>query len=415
MSAPEAAALAALDPDELVADLAALVRIPSVTGDERAALEHLAERARALGLETALDTHDLAAVRADPEQPGEDGERDELLGLRAGLPGGLADRGRPRLALCAHVDVVPAGTASWRHGAWSATVDDGRLHGRGSADMKAGVVAALHALAAVHRAGVRPPCDPVLLAVSSEEDGGLGAFAALRADARYDGCVIPEPTAFAVVCAQAGAITFRGEVRGVGAHAAFRREGVSAIDRYVRVHAALAALEVRLNAAVDDPLMAALALPYPVLVGRLAAGEWASTVPDRLTFEGRAPVRVGESVEQARATVEAAVVAALDGDGLPPVTLTWPGARFASARTSPEHPLARTVLEATAQERGSAAPGGVPWGADMRLFAARGIPTVMVGPRPHAIHGVDEHVVVAEALATARILVRTLCRFPGGG
>ena len=47
--------------------------------------------------------------------------------------------------------------------------------------------------------------------------------------------------------------------------------------------------------------MRALELPYPLLVGRLEAGEWSSSVPDRLRFEGRAPVRVGEDVAAARA------------------------------------------------------------------------------------------------------------------
>jgi acetylornithine deacetylase len=278
--------------------------------------------------------------------------------------------------------------------------------------MKAGVIAALHALVALRRAGVEPACDPVLLAVSSEEDGGVGAFAALREDARYDGCVITEPTGFDVVCAQAGAITFRGEVRGTGAHAAFRLEGVSAIDRYVKIHAALHAYERRVNTDVEDPLMATLDLPYPVLVGRVEAGEWSSTVPDRLVFEGRAPVRIGEDVATAQAAVEEAVRASLADDGGAPATVTWPGAIFASARTATDDPLTALVLEATVAERGIAAAAGVPWGADLRLFTARGVPTVMVGPRPIAIHGVDERVALDEVLATARILVRACCAFP---
>src|SRR6185436_7859244 len=113
-----------------------------------------------------------------------------------------------------------------------------------SADMKGGLAAALHALAA---AG---PSDAVLHAVSSEEDGGLGAFAMLQRDAAFDGCVIPEPTAFDVVCAQAGTVTFTGTVHGVAAHAAERLHGVSAIDRYMKVHAALAALEQEYNSDV---------------------------------------------------------------------------------------------------------------------------------------------------------------------
>ena len=116
-----------------------------------------------------------------------------------------------------------------------------------------------------------------------------------------------------------------------------------------------------------------------MLVGRLAAGEWSSTVPDRLVFEGRAPVLVGQDVAAARAAVEEAVAAAGAGH----VELRWTGATFASAATPPDDPLVALAAAAVRAERGAARLAGVPWGADFRLFRARGIPAVMVGPRGH--------------------------------
>ena len=106
--------------------------------------------------------------------------------------------------------------------------------------------------------------------------------------------------------AHGGALTFVGTVRGRSAHAAVRLEGVSALDRYVPIHRALAEHERRVNADVAHPLMRALPLPYPLLVGRLETGRWSSQVPDALRFEGRLGVRVGEPVEDARAALEAA-------------------------------------------------------------------------------------------------------------
>src|SRR3954469_1960902 len=258
------AALARLDAAALARDVAALVQVPSVTGDERAALERLGELAAALGLDAELHRHDLGALRAEADHPGEEGPREELWGLTVGVPGTRPDG--PRLALNGHVDVVPPGTAPWRHGPWSGAVEDGFVWGRGAVDMKGAVVAALHARGAL--GGRAPHGEVVLVAVSSEEDGGLGTFAALERDSAFDACLIPEATAFDVVCAQAGALTFEGTVHGVAAHAAHRLEGVSAIDRYLPVHAALAALERELNADVAHPLMRALELPYPLLVGR---------------------------------------------------------------------------------------------------------------------------------------------------
>ena len=99
--------------------------------------------------------------------------------------------------------------------------------------MKGAVVATVHALAALARRGTAP--EVVLQCVASEEDGGLGTFAALERDAAFDAALIPEPTGFDVVCAQAGALTFRLVVPGRAAHAATRLRGLLG-DRPLRAH-----------------------------------------------------------------------------------------------------------------------------------------------------------------------------------
>jgi acetylornithine deacetylase len=404
----EDSALAALDSSRLIADAAALVREPSVTGSEAAVMELFASRARARGLDARLRSHELAALRADPDHPGEEASRESLAGAVVSVPG-TGDG--PRLCLCGHLDVVEPGDEKWSRDPWSGEVADGRLYGRGSVDMKGAVAAALHAVAAVASAG-GVAGEVVLWAVSSEEDGGLGAFAALREDSDFAGCVIPEPTGFDVACAQAGALTFTGVVPGVAAHAALRSEGVSAIDQYLPVHAALAELERSLNADVGHPLMRDLDLPYPVSVGRLEAGRWSSTVPDRLVFEGRVGVPVGSSPAEIRARVEAVVAHAC-----PEASIEWSGGSFAPGETAHDHPLPRVALAATGEELGRATRAiGVPYGADMRLFCEQGIPCVMVGtPGLERAHAVDEYVEVADLERLARILVRIICRFGGSG
>jgi acetylornithine deacetylase len=388
-----------IDPGALARAAAALVAVPSPTGDERAALHALAGLAEDLGLAADLHRHDLEALRAHPDHPGEEAPRDELWGLtitRAGTAAG-------RIALNGHVDVVGLGTVPWtrEHG----TIVDGRLYGRGSVDMKGAVVAALHALAAAPD----PLPEVVLQCVASEEDGGLGTFAALERDAAFDAALIPEPTGFDVVCAQAGALTFRIVVPGRSAHAATRLEGCSAIDRYVRVHTALQALEAHINADVRHPLMRELALPYPILVGRVAGGEWSSSVPDRVEAEGRLGVPVGADAAAARAQLEAVVAGALD-DGEAPAEITWTGGAFLPGETAADHPWTRRVADAIAHERGRPARIiGVPYGADMRLFTARGIPCVMAGTTGlERAHAVDEWVAVEELVTVARVVTRVL-------
>jgi acetylornithine deacetylase len=404
---PEAAALAALDPDALARDAAALVRIPSVTGDERLAIEALATMAASHGLEPNLHRHNLAALRAHPDHPGEEAPREELWGLTATVAGGAP----ARLCVNGHVDVVGPGTVPWRHDPWAGAREDGRLYGRGAADMKGAVVAAVHALGAVRAAAAPAAPTVVLQCVASEEDGGLGTFAALERDASFDAALIPEPTDFDVVCAQAGALTFRCVIPGRSAHAAVRREGCSAIDRFVRVHRALAELEERLNAGVEHPLMAKLALPYPLLVGRVDGGTWSSQVPDRVELEGRVGVPVGADAAAVRSALEGAVRDALD-DGEAPAEVHWTGGAFLPGETALDHPWVDAVATAITDERGRPpALVGSPYGADMRLFTARGIPCVMAGPGGlERAHAVDEWVAVDDLVAVARTIVRLVVR-----
>jgi acetylornithine deacetylase len=394
-----------VDAGALACDVAALVEVPSPTGDERAVLERAAELAERLGLDAELHRHDLETLRAHPDHPGEEAPRSELWGLTV-----TAGAGDARICLNGHIDVVAPGEQPWSRDPWSGAIEGGFVHGCGSADMKGGVVAALHGLAAAAAAG-ELRCEVVLQAVASEEDGGLGTFAALERDDRFDAALIPEPTAFAIACAQAGALTFTGVVPGVSAHAAVRLEGISAIDRYVEVHQALARHERRLNTDVAEPLLREHPLPYPLSVGRVEAGRWSSQVPDRLEFEGRLGVRVGESVEEARAALEAVVA-----EACPEARIAWTGGQFAPGLTPADHPFCTLVREAAGEVLGAPPPLlGVTYGSDMRLFTARGIPAVLFGAGGlERAHGADECVAIDELAVLARAIAGVLRRFPAG-
>ena len=408
--APVADALDLVDGDSIARDASRLVRVPSVTGDERGAVEEAAAIARELGLAAELAEHDLRALRSGPGYPGEEAARTELVGATITLEG--ADPDAPRLCLNGHVDVVHEGSERWQRDPWSGAIEDGAVHGRGAVDMKGGVAAALHALAALEAGGARPAGDVVLQVVASEEDGGLGTYAALERDDRFAACLIPEPTAFAVVCAHAGALTFSGVVRGVAAHAALRLEGVSAIDRYIPIHAALHEHEREVNARPRHPLLEDHPLPCPLLVGQVHGGRWSSQVPDELRFEGRLGVPVGESLEDARSGFEQVVAAATDDRG-PAVEIAWTGGQFGSGETALDDPWVAHVREAAAAELGTPPPLlASPYGADMRLFTERGIPCVMFGPGGiERAHGVDERVEVRDLEITARTIVRAAATF----
>ncbi len=126
--------VAAINPAELAADVARLVRAASPTGAERAAVMALAAIGEEHALAPRVHVHDLPALRARPGYPGEEARRDELLGLTATLPG----QGSHRLCLNGHVDIVAPGSAPWRQPPFDGAVARGRVHGCGSLDMKAG-------------------------------------------------------------------------------------------------------------------------------------------------------------------------------------------------------------------------------------------------------------------------------------
>jgi acetylornithine deacetylase len=402
-------AAAAVDPRSLTADLAALVRIPSITGAEDDIAGGLADRLEAAGLTVEVFHPDPGDIRADPAWPGEEVARSTLpvvLG-RVGRAGGR------RIVLSGHTDVVPIGDpATWSADPFGGEIREGELYGRGANDMKGGVAAILGALRALKETGLarRLGGELVVALVPSEEDGGQGTLAAIRAGASGDLAIIPEPTMLDVVVAHAGAITFRLEVSGRAAHASKRREGVSALAKLQVLVEALEADEARRNEAETDPLMAALGLPYPTIIGTVRGGEWASTVMDKVVAEGRYGVRLGQSPEDAFAELHAAIDAACDGDEFlrehrPSLDLT--GARFGSARVPSDHRLPAALAD-TAEAITGRRPAllGVPYGADMRLFIdVGGTPCVMFGPGDVRLaHGADERVPLAEVEACARVL-----------
>lgn len=411
----ECAVLAAVDADALVATLGELVAFESWGGREVEIQEHVADRLRALGLDTDVWEIDLAALARDPSF-GSEIERQRALGVAGSLGGG----GGPRLILNAHVDVVPAGEPErWTVPPFEATVRDGRVFGRGTADTKGGLACALHAVRALREAGVRLAGAVTIQSVAGEEDGGLGTLAAVLRGHTGDAAVVLEPTELAVAPAQAGALSFRITVPGRAAHGALRTEGVDPVERLGLIHGALRELERRRNERLAHPLYADQELPYPICVGRVRAGIWASTVAESLVMEGRYGVGVGESCDGARRELEAAVETAAGRDPWlrdHPPEVRWWGARYEPAAIPADHPVVSSLAASVAEVTGRRTPvRGMPYGADLHLLVNRGgTPGVLFGPGDvRCAHAPDESVPIAELVAATRALALTILRFCG--
>jgi acetylornithine deacetylase len=201
-------------------------------------------------------------------------------------------------------------------------------------------------------------------------------------------------------------------------HASVRTEGVDAIEKYVLVHTALRELEARRNGD-PHPLMAHLSLPYPLSVGTLRAGDWASSVADLLVAEGRLGVALGEPVEAARAELERVVAEVCAADpwlSQHPVRVEWYGGQFASSVIDPDHALVSLVSGAHRRVTGrNPQVHGAPWGSDIRLLTGlAGVPAVHYGPGDvRKAHGPDESVPVTELVTVTRSLVMLIARACG--
>ena len=395
--------------------LTELVRVKSITGDEGAVQDLVASRLADVGCEVQRIEVDPAVARADPDWPGDEMPRDRLpivLG-RLGKPGGR------RIVLVGHVDVVPEGDlATWTHDPWAADRVGDRVYGRGAVDMKGGVASILAVAGALTSTGLanRLEGEVLIASVPSEEDGGQGMLAAIRAGVTGDMAVITEPTGLGVVIAHAGAITFKLTVPGVAAHASVRREGISALDKLQVLVGALEADETARNAAETDPLMTAHGLPYATIIGKVHGGAWASSVIDKLEAEGRYGVKLGQSWRDAERDLQRAVDDANEADPFlrtHPATVELTGGKFSSSRVPPDHPLPVGLSGVVKAVLGNEPElSGEPYGADMRLLVHEGrTPTVIFGPGDKRVaHSADEWVSVTEVADCARVLAAWLVR-----
>jgi len=416
MIGTEERVLKTIDEQGMVDFLCDLIAVPSLVGDETAGQEYVAAQMERCGLDVDLWELNFEELSQHPAFSVEE-ERERGLGV-AGVMG--EDAGGRSLILNGHVDVVPPGDEKlWHYPPWQGTIDEGRIYGRGAADMKGGLCCALFAAKALRDAGARLKGKLMVESVIGEEDGGVGTLAAVLRGYTADGAIVAEPTELIVAPVQAGAFNFRVTIPGKAAHGCVREEGVSPIEKFVPVHEALMELERERNERLQDPLYARYRLPHALCIGNIRAGTWASSVAESLVFEGRYGIAVDEDQDAARRSLEEAVAEAAQADpwlrDFPPVVEWW-GGQFYPARTPVEHPLVQTIAGVFGDVTGAdASLEGMTYGADMGLLVNVGhTPTVLFGPGDVRVaHRPDEYVPVRELQTAVRTLALAALRFCG--
>ncbi len=441
----EAAILRAVDDsfDAQLAFTAALVRCPSVRGEEQVVQDLVEDAWRARGLEIdrwRVQPEDLAGhpgaspVAVSYERawnvvgtwrPGF--ERGPARGPARGLAESSGNGSEPgngpagrSLIVNAHVDVVPPGPRHlWSAGPFEPVVRDGWMFGRGAADMKAGHAAGLFAFDAIRAAGYRPAGRIHFESVVEEESTGNGTLATHLRGYRADAALILEPEEEMLVRANTGVVWFTVEVEGQPAHTREMASGFNAIDAAFRLIAALRTHEAERNAERHlHPYFAELEHPLNLNIGRIEGGDWASMVPAWCRFEARFAMFPGESAASVREAVEGCLAAAAAADpGLAnrPPKVSWHGF-FAEGYVLEPGSDAETVL-AGAHE---AATGSrletlvTPGYLDSRVHVLYDrISSLTYGPRSRNIHGIEEAVEIESVRRITRAAALFMARWCG--
>lgn len=394
-------AVQALDREGLIDFTRRLVRVKSVNRPEEGlgeaeAAALVVDLARSFGWEPVVE-------EVEPGRP------NVIVTLEGGSPGRT-------LLFEGHTDVVTEGDPDeWTVDPFGGDLVDGKIYGRGAADMKGGVAALMYAAKAIERSGPFP--GSIKLAVLCDEEEmmiGVHDFVARGHASGVDGAIICEPEAGEICTVQKGAMRLRVDVAGVMAHGAMPHQGKNPIAAMALLIAVLAALERDLQATHGEHEH--LGLPY-VTPTHLTAG----SLPQMNVIPG-----------QGLLTLDVRTIPGIDhGDllqrirGMADDVAEETGVEFEltvlvdrpPTETSHDDPIVRAVQGAHEAVTGSPAVfGGVPGTTDGTiLWRDAGVPVVVYGPGGKWIaHQADEYVEVDDLIRHAEVYIEAALRFLNG-
>jgi len=274
--------------------LQGLIRRPSTLGNEARVQRFIADELSSMGLEAdvwQIDHAEISRMKGySPVEWSYEG-RPNVATTWRGSGGGRS------LIFNGHVDVVPATPEHhWTYDPWGAEIVDGRMYGRGAADMKSGIAAMVYAVRALREEGANLEGDVTLETVIEEECTGNGALAARVRGYGAEAAIIPEPLNQAALVAQVGVMWARVTVRGRGAHAERASGAVNAIHKAYLMIQAIQELESAVNAEERPEHFAEVEHPLNYNVGVIRGGDWASSVPEECTIEVRISAYPGEDL-----------------------------------------------------------------------------------------------------------------------
>lgn len=302
--------------------------------------------------------------------------RPSVVGVARGSGGGKS------LMLNGHVDTVTL--MGYEDDPLSGKIVDGKLFGRGAADMKSGVAAAMVALASAKKLGLRG--DVIFTGVADEEDTSIGTEDVLRAGWRADAAIVSEPTDLAILHAHKGFVVLELTVYGLAAHGSRADLGIDAIVNAGYFLAEFGRYAKELQEGPADPTLGTGTVHASIISG----GEESSSYParctitmERRTVDGETPETVEQEIQKVMAKV-ASEVPSFKADLK--VTFSRP------AHLTPlDHPFTKLVADIAGKAIGkdTTLAGGTFW-TDCALLSQEGIVPLLWGPKGEGLHAKEE-------------------------
>jgi len=325
-------------------------------------------------------------------------ESRDATGQKANLHAIIGPNRSGGVALSGHVDTVPVDGQAWTRDPFSLHAQDGRLYGRGAADMKGFVACCLAAVPELVRIGLK---QPLHLFITFDEETTMEGARALITDItasglRPDLCIVGEPSLMQPILAHKGRLAVKVTASGRPGHSSDPARGVNAIQSAAEAIAHVAAEARRL--AVEGPFEEGFEPPHTTThVGTIEGGTILNIIPERCEFimewrpiPGHDPHslfarlrdHVTAVIEPAMRAVDPAcgftyeIVGDIPGMGLPA-----------------DHTLADLVKQIT----GANAAGKVSYGTEGGLYEVAGIPSIICGPgNIQQAHQPDEWIAMAQ-------------------
>ncbi len=384
-------------------------------GLEKDGQDYLADLLASMGAdEIVKDPMDEAVIRECYEKHGEGNlghDQTDRYNVYATFKGA---KGGKSLLFNSHIDVMPADEVDeWTNPPFEPVIRDGKLYGRGAADMKSGLMASVMAVKLLQDAGMEIPGDVIITSVCDEEGGGNGSMQATMRGLKADGVVNCEGTGGELILAHMGWVFFKVEFEGKACHSGGKKNGVSAIDKAIKVIQALNEKEHEWLLEYKHPL-----LPPPNLnIGVIEGGTAGSTVPGYCSFSTCVHFIPGlMSQKQVIDEFMDVVNRTAKGDAWmethpPKVTIYQAGNGF---EIELDHPFVEQVCSAHKAQTGEELRRvGCPAGTDARLWKnIAGCPTVIYGPGDlPQFHAIDEWVAIDDYLRSILVYAELILQW----